>query len=70
MVVAADSCLSIAWNELCHPVLSAGTRSARSSCSRECPGKYNKRIHVSNRDPFRAISDLYDLIVRAYLSFL
>jgi hypothetical protein len=61
------SCWSIAWNELCQPLLSAGIRSARCSCSLECPGEYRR---ASTSASLWTVSNFYNVIACTNFSLL
>ena len=69
-VPGLKSCLSIAWNEPCQPLLSAEIRNACSSCSRECPGKYRRASTSAHADSLWTVSNFYNVIARSNFSFL
>ena len=53
---------SISWNEAFQPALSAGIRSARSTCCAGMPGQVQQRVDLRDRHALRAGGDLDDLV--------
>ena len=64
------SCWSIAWNELCQPLLSAGIRSARCNCSLRMSWQIQEGVNLGHTDSLWTVSNFYNVIACTNFSLL